>query len=332
VGARCLFFVLGLATVPSSCLAAQRPPRSAEDTSPLVSPSARLLAIAKRCARIASCAHAHDPPELREPGACVDLWLASAGEASANLPPCLSSADSCAKVRTCLDRTVAAEGRAAPDPGSAFCRAHPGVTTTCDGTRLIVCGVDDPDESASVECATFGATCAVVQSGGLTTRACVDPARCPSELTKAWCDGPAAVISCHDGEIERTACQTGSSCEAHTDGDGEKIAMCEVPGHVGCASPGTGRCDGSRLVQCEAHGHFGHERSVECAAAGLTCSQVERTASCTLGQPLCASGHASCDADALTFCAAGQRLHVSCSDIGLTRCEADGRGPEATCR
>jgi hypothetical protein len=282
-----------------------------------------LAAVARQCARIASCAHSHDMPELRAPGACVDAWIER--EVNDPLLDCLASASSCDAVGACLH-----EGS---DPTStAFCRTHPGVPSGCDGTRLVVCG-DEPGESSTVDCAGLGATCAALtEAGGLSTHACVDPARCPPELTRVWCDGSSAVLSCHDGEIERTACPSGSVCEAHTERDGDHAAMCEAPGHASCKVVGSRRCEGSRLVLCEAHGHFGHERAVDCAARGLVCSEAPGRAACTDGPAACTVRQATCEGGALSFCSAGRRIRVECAGLGLGACEAGGRGPVAACR
>ena len=260
----------------------------------------------------------------------MDHWIMEAPGPAGPVMGCLSSALTCEAIDACL--------HSAPDPPStAFCRAHPGAMTGCDGTSLILCGEDEPEESTTVDCASLGATCsALTEAGGLSTHACVDPARCPAELTKTWCDPRAgagiAVLSCHDGEIERTVCPTGSTCQAHAEADGEQAATCEAKGHTSCAHPGSRRCEGSRLVRCEVHGHFGHERSVDCAAIGLVCTERESGAGCTDGPPQCAGGPATCEGEGLSFCAAGKRLRVDCRELGFGTCEADGRGPQATCR
>jgi hypothetical protein len=304
-----------------SCLGSPRPPETVASLP--MSTSSRLGSLARSCARIASCAHTHDPLHSRDPAACVDHWIL---EGASPTLACLSSALTCDAVGACLHSTPNAAGE-------AFCGAHPGELTGCDRNRLVLCGGDDPDEATLVDCASFGAECsALTQAGGLSTHACVDPRRCPPELTRAWCDGGKAVLACHDGEIERTACPAASPCHAHTEADGEQAAACEAPGHPSCKAPGSTQCVGSVLVTCEAHGHFGHEHSVDCAAAGLACTEVGGRAACTDGPPECGRGQAVCEGDALTFCAAGKRVHVRCRELGLDACEVDGRGPEAACR
>jgi hypothetical protein len=205
--------------------------------------------------------------------------------------------------------------------------------TACEGRALIVCADDDPSESTRVDCALLGAQCAEVkQAGGLSTHACVDSVRCPGDLTKAWCDGNVAILSCNEGEVERTPCALGTSCQSHIDGDGEQVAMCEAPGHSSCSSPGTRRCEGDRLVVCEAHGHFGHEHAVDCAADRFVCSAFDGGAACTNGPLRCAPGHPTCVGNGLAFCAAGTPVRIDCGEIGMGDCDVDGRGTEAVCR
>jgi hypothetical protein len=257
-----------------------------------------------------------DPGELP---ACVLSAMLTGHE-----PP--SKPLSCDDIRACLHADH-------PTASNTYCATHPGAMTGCDSTTLVSCGDDDPGESTRTDCAALGATCGeIAQAGGLRTHACVDAARCPPELTRAWCDGTEAVLSCHDGEIERTACGDGAKCRAHSDADGEQIAMCEVPGHASCDAPGSRRCDGSRLVECEAHGHFGHRHTVDCSALGLACSPQDGGANCTNPTPTCYRGHPTCEGGALAFCASGLQVLVDCAEIGMGPCEADGIGPNAACR
>jgi hypothetical protein len=290
--------------------------------SPSSSPLLPVEAIIKDCARVASCAHSHDLPAFRHPGACVDEWIERGP--SDPLVGCLARAASCDAVDACLH-----------EPSSlasvAYCRAHPGAPTGCDGSRLVVCG-DDPEESRVVDCASLGARCSLLtQAGGLSTHACVDPVRCPPELTRVWCQDGSFVVSCHDGEIERAECPAGSSCQEHIEGDGDHAAMCEVAGHTACPKPGTRRCEASRLVVCESHGHFGHEHITDCMAEGLSCTEREGRAACTDGPSDCNGAAATCEGSALSFCALGRSTRVACSELGLGPCEADGRGTEAAC-
>jgi hypothetical protein len=315
---------LSVALAVCSCRARPAPEQKAPSAP---SPADRLSTIAASCALVASCAHAHDAPDWRSPGACVDAWLAREGDPDDGLPRCLSSARTCDGVRACLHPS----GR--PDAHPArFCRAHPGAMTACEGDALIACSLDDPDESTSIDCVSLGARCGdLVQPGGLSTHACVDAARCPAEVTKAWCARRDELVLCHDGEIERTECKAGTICREHTDRDGELAASCDGPGHVACDTPGKRRCDGDALITCEAHGHFGHESVVDCARVGLACGVTTAGATCRSKAPRCERGHPACDGGDLVFCAAGVPVRVACAAIGLGACEADGRGPDAMC-
>jgi hypothetical protein len=324
---RLISFALPSLLAVCSCRAGA-PPTPADGMGAVASPQARIPAIAERCARIASCAHPHDPPQWRNPSACVDFWVSAVGDGpgETEVPGCLSSARTCGAVRACLHPSRSGSS-------AAFCRAHPGAMTGCDGTALVSCGADDPEESTALDCASLGAKCGdLTQAGGLSTHACVDPARCSTELTSAWCSGTRAVVSCHEGEIERTPCKAGTTCREHTDKDGEHVALCEGSGHASCTTPGKKRCDKSTLVECETHGHFAHEHAVDCATTGLGCSLVDGGAACTSATPACMGGHATCEGNTLAFCAAGVRVSIDCNDIGLGPCEADGRGLDATCR
>jgi hypothetical protein len=319
---------LGLAVVCALASVSCRPTSHSappfEDTTLNAPPSARLAAIARKCARVASCAHSHDPPYIRDPTACVDFWLSS--DERDPVPRCLSAAGTCDAVGACIHPP-------GQDEAAAYCRAHPGAMTACVERGLIACADDDPNESTRVDCSLMGAQCTEVKEpGGLTTRACVDPVRCPSELTKAWCDGSQAIVSCTGGALERTPCAPGSSCQSHVDGDGEQVAQCEVPGHTSCSLPGNHRCEGSGLVVCEAHGHFAHEHTVDCAAGGFVCSSFDGGAACTNGPPRCYPGHPTCEGNALAFCAGGTRVRIDCGELGLGTCDIDGRGTDAVCR
>jgi hypothetical protein len=56
------------------------PPEGALASTPLARSGlpAWLESAANRCAKISSCAHPHGAPRLRDPGACVDGWIALA--------------------------------------------------------------------------------------------------------------------------------------------------------------------------------------------------------------------------------------------------------------
>jgi hypothetical protein len=287
---------------------------------------ARLDKVAAQCARIASCAHSHDPPGLRDPSTCVDSLLihSPVDEETEAIPRCLRAADTCAAVDACLHKGL--------DPrAAAYCVAHPGAIAACDGDDLIECAADDARESRLVHCTALGARCGPRSStGGLPAHACLAPDLCPEGITAARCDGPGAVVRCEDRAVARASCPAGTTCRAHAHGDASSYPMCEGPGHRACSGPGARRCDGDMLVECEAHDHYGHERVTDCRAAGLVCGGVGGRVGCAAGAE-CVPGPTRCEGGALTFCAAGIRERVACAAIGLGSCDPDARGAEAAC-
>ena len=307
-----------------------------EDISRAGSGDERVDVLARKCARIASCAHRHDSPLFREPGACVEYWLEHLEDTVEPIPACLASAASCVDVEACLH----ARGN---ERAAAICAAHPELSTTCDGDALITCAKDDPSESTLTACAPIHATCGEAHAaGGLVAHACLSTASCPADVTRARCDGTAAVVACHDQVEERIACRPGTACRAHVDEDGEELATCEGPAEVSCDTVGRRACRGSTLVRCEAHGHHGREASVDCGSLGLECSVVAGRAACRVPDETghgqgeanatgCAASAPRCDGDAVVFCASGKTERIACHDLGLGPCEPEGRGPIALC-
>src|SRR5882672_5483135 len=93
---------LTLAVAAASMLAACPPPAppAARPAMPLNDSGtpAWLDEVAARCAKIASCAHAHDTPRLRDPGACIDWWIARARTPTDSVQACLASAKTCGEI------------------------------------------------------------------------------------------------------------------------------------------------------------------------------------------------------------------------------------------
>ena len=89
--------------------------------------------VAARCAKIASCSHAHDTPRLREPGACIDWWVARVRTQSDPIQKCLATAKGCEEIAAC------AHGAAGDARAAAYCTGHPGVLTACDGNAFVSC-------------------------------------------------------------------------------------------------------------------------------------------------------------------------------------------------
>lgn len=316
-----------LAVSLAACGGKEPPPKPPAPPPPPADPPA-LSTIARACARVASCAHTHDAPRLREPGACVEWWLAEGNPSAPDpLRRCLSEAKTCDQVNTCM--------HGGGDPrAAAFCRQRPGVVSGCDGDRLVSCSDDDAAESTVIDCAAMGATCRETKAaGGLVLRACFSPQKCPPGAPEARCDGDSAVLSCRDGAVERVACKPGTRCEAHTDESGEATASCQLPGKQRCVTLGAKHCEADLLVECVGAGHFGKVAVTDCAGFGLRCAGTGPRAGCYVPSdvecdremlPKCAGGD-------LVFCAAGRTMKISCAELGLGTCDPAARGPMAAC-
>ena len=327
-GPRRLTLALAVAAVMAThtaCHSSRQAPATVDELSRAASGEERVDVIAKKCARIASCAHRHDAPLFRDPGACTEYWLEHLADVVDPVPACLGTAATCADIEHCLHGS--GDERAA-----TYCVAHPGVTTACDGDSLVTCARDDPGESRLTDCKSLGAGCGETRSpGGLVTRGCLSPSACAPEVSRSRCDDGGGVVACHEQILERTPCPSGTKCHAHRDEDGEEIATCEGAAEVDCQAIGTRSCRGATLVRCEAHGHHGREELIDCAAVGLTCAEVGGRAGCSAGGVACTTGAPRCEGDAVVFCAAGKTERVGCRELGLGPCEADGKGPIALC-
>lgn len=281
---------------------------------------------AARCARIASCSHAHDAPRLRDPSACIDWWIARVRSKTEPIHTCLLDAKTCDDVGVCVR-----------EPGNRraaeYCAAHRGVMTACDGDALVSCSSDDAEESALLDCASLAGKCEERRTGGLVVRGCFSPKLCPPGAPDERCDGPGAIVSCHDGAAERVACGPGTRCDQHREGNGELSATCEpIAGHAHCSELGARHCQGDVLVECVVHGHFGDVRVSPCKELGLRCAGSGARAACVIDRALeCEAGPARCDGESLAFCAAGRMLKVSCGGLGLGPCDPDALGPAAAC-
>ncbi len=287
-----------------------------------------LAQVAETCARIASCTHAHDTPRLRDPSACIDWWLAHADpQAPDPIHRCLTQATTCDQVNVCMHG--GGDARAAD-----FCAKRPGVVSGCEGDKLVSCGDDDAQESTVVDCTALGASCREMKSaGGLVIRACFAPQKCPAGAPEARCDGPSAVVSCHDGAIERLACKPGTRCEEHRDESGEATASCALPGRRRCNMLGARHCEGDRLVECSGQDHFGKVRVSDCTGFGLRCNGTGPRAGCYV--PADVEGDKEmlpkCEDGAIVFCAAGRLTKIACSKLGMGSCNPTAHGPVAAC-
>jgi hypothetical protein len=295
---------------------------------PPASPAAgdRVDRAARACAKIASCAHPHDAPPDRDPGACVDAWLARPAADAVRLETCLDAAAGCGQVDACA--------RERGDLlATAYCRANPGARTACQGTRLVTCSEDDPAESVSTDCAAFGASCGdSKQPGGLLARACLSATLCPSGVPEVRCEGAAAIVSCHEGAVERTACAGPSRCEQHRGADGVLSAICEPPAHRHCDAVGKRWCEQGLLATCQPHGPYGEVATTDCASLGLACADHAQGAACVAAGALpCERAAPRCDGEALAFCAAGRHYRLACRDLGFASCDPDAHGVDAAC-
>jgi hypothetical protein len=288
---------------------------------------ARLDRAARTCASLASCAHSHDSPKERDPGACVEALVTRAPADAAAFEDCVARTHACSDVDVC----VRARGDAL---ATHYCRDHAGKHAGCEGSRLVTCSEDDPNESTSTDCASLPATCGELpQPGGLLAYGCVSSALCPAGASPSRCDGPGAVIACHDGAVEKTACVAPARCQELKSADGAIVALCEPPDHRHCTDVDKRWCDGGRLLSCRAHGPFGEVVVTDCALQGLSCAAAaEGGAECAVpGTPVCARGSPKCDGEALAFCAAGRRFRVSCRELGFASCDPDAHGVDAAC-
>jgi hypothetical protein len=295
---------------------------------PKVSESPKWLdEAAARCALAASCAKEHDAPRFGDPAACVAAFgnKLARGEKDA-VYNCLGGAKTCDAALSCIH-----DGQ---DPRAVrYCAAHSGVLSACDGDMLVSCNGDDATDSTSVSCAEMGAKCTESPlPGGLLVRACFSDKLCPKGTTGARCDGDKTVVSCHDGAVERVQCGAGTRCVAHADAPGENAADCEPTGGRHCTELDHNRCDGDNLVECVARGHGGNVRVTDCSASGLRCAGRGVRAGCYVPSGAsCEPGPATCDGEALSFCADGQVMRVSCTHLGLGACSPAANGPNAAC-
>lgn len=290
---------------------------------------ASLAQVAEACARIASCTHAHDTPRLRDPSACIDWWFAHGDSQSPEpIHKCLAQATTCDAINACMHG--AGDARAAE-----FCAKRPGVVSGCDGDRLVSCGDDDAQESTVTDCTAIGATCKELKAaGGLVIRSCFSPQKCPANAPEARCDGPGAVVSCHDGAIERAACRPGTTCEEHRDeASGDTTASCSLPGRRRCDMLGARHCEGDRLIECSGQDHIGKIRVSDCGGFGLRCNGTGPRAGCYVGNDVECDKEMlpKCEDGAIVFCAAGRLTKIPCQKLGMGRCNPTARGPVAAC-
>jgi len=302
---------LGVGVLVVACQPAAAPAQGDHDP-------AWFAGAARACALQASCAHGHQSSDTRDPGRCLAAWVSQLEATGPSArQECMMHAKTCEAAHACE--------APADHAAAAFCAAHPGTATGCDGNVRVACG-DDADEAERVDCAAVQGTCEVVKhAGGLTESACMSRALCPAGAKEGRCEGAGVVLTCQDGAAERIACKRGQRCVARRDDDGVERAACEAEGSPRCSAPGARYCEGERLVACM--GPRGNEKgSVEvtdCAAAGLRCEGQGKTAGCYVrGKPDCSIDDAPvCNDGTMLFCALGRRAEVPCGALGAAKCE-----------
>jgi len=269
------------------------------------------------CARVSACTRAKDAPRFRDPGACVEWWVADENE---TLRRCLEGASGCEAVTSCMHGGGDAKA-------AAFCAQRPGVVSGCDGERLVSCGDDDAHEASVVDCAAIGGSCKEMKSGGLVLRACSSPTKCPKDAPDVRCDGAGAVISCRDGAFERVTCRPGTTCEERRDEVGDPAASCELPGRRRCT--GARHCEDDRLVECER----GKAKVTDCVGHGLRCTGTGPRAGCYVPDNVeCDKDMLpKCEGGAVVFCALGRLEKIGCASLGLGPCDPSAKGPFAAC-
>jgi hypothetical protein len=313
---------LFVSVVAVACGGSEPPPKPPAAAPPPSDPQ-WLGGVASACAKVASCTHAVDAPRLRDPGACVDWFVANPSEV---LQRCVETAKGCEQVNACVHG--AGDAKAVE-----FCGKRQGVVSGCDGDRLVSCGDASGAESYVVDCPKLGATCRETRAaGGVIVRGCFSAQKCPAGAPEARCDGN-AVLTCRDGAMERVDCKPGTKCEERKDGSGEAIATCELPGRRRCDLLGSRRCEDDRLVECERGPNASKARVSDCAGLGLHCNGVGLRAGCYVPTNVECDKEMlpRCEQGKLVFCAAGRITKLACADLGLGACNAHARGPMAAC-
>jgi hypothetical protein len=310
--------------VAAACGGSEPPPKPPAAAPPPQDPQ-WLGGVASACAKIASCTNASEAPRLRDPGACVD-WFVAKYDPADPLQRCVEGAKGCDQVNACV--------HGAGDPKAVeFCAKRQGVVSGCDGDRLVSCGDASFAESYVVDCAKLGAACRETKAaGGVIVRGCFSPQKCPANAPEARCDGN-AVLSCRDGAMERVECKPGTKCGERKDGSGEAIATCELPGRRRCDLLGSRRCEDDRLVECERGPAATRARVSDCSGLGLHCQGVGPRAGCYVAENVECDKEMlpRCEQGKLVFCAAGRVTRLACADLGLGPCNTRARGSMAAC-
>ncbi len=314
------FVVFVLTAIVACAGASSRPP----ETLGTENANATLFSVAKQCALVASCADVHDSSAFRTPEACIDWYSVNAHD-EAPLAECVMKAKSCGDISGCT------HAHAADRSAEMFCKAHPGVLSTCEGNALFTCEGEGSTESTSVDCTKLFGTCGEHKGGGLVTRGCVSPSMCPQGVPDHRCAGN-SVVDCQDGIADKTECPTGSRCVTGADPYGAPTARCKSESGRECSIAGGAFCEGDVAYVCVQNGHYAGLHTANCGALGLGCAVRAGRVSCVhRGANACAQEPATCVGGDLRFCAGGEPFRVSCKELGFTGCDPSGGGGEALC-
>lgn len=300
-------FACGVVVVLLAACGGQEPPAKAPTPSEGPKDPPWLAPAARACALAASCS-----PRAGDPAFCVDRGIARADDA---LGKCLVAAKTCGDVDVCL--------RGGGDAKAATFCGERGIVSGCDGDKLVSCA-DDAHDASVVDCSAIGATCREQRAaGGIVTRGCVSPQKCPANAPDARCEG-STIVACQNGIVERTVCGPGTECMVRG-----SEAACVLPGGLACGIEGTRRCHRGRVVECSA----GSARVVDCVGMGLDCTGIGIGAACTVKDNRECSRDMlpKCEGSTLVFCAAGRLVKLPCASIGMSACDPAARGVKAAC-
>ena len=272
--------------------------------------------VLRACAIATSCSSAHAglamPPSVFTPSSCVDSigrmgWLGGTPydvadpTIVARLMACAKNSD-CTAFRACFGGGLVTVSRCRTD---AICRDN--VLTSIDG---------------SFDCSSIGTTCQGLATNDI--RACCNEVLCQGPPT-VTCHGTSTGSLCDqswaglpfDCSLSGRVCSTDP--QAVCQGTGPTCAVTALPTAPTCSGSVATYCSGGRLA------------TYDCAQSPLLRACDE---SALYGMPCKPSGTAcsawynkgECDGPALLVCVDGEKVAVSCPDLGFAGCavRADG--------
>lgn len=274
--------------------------------------------VERMCALLTSCDNLPIPPSLvpEDFAACVkkmsdEMASPTAVNFSLTLRECGLQSDSCSALRACAMHGASTSACAG--------RGKQAVVGFCDvDGRALTCWHDQP--LAVRDCPRGGEQCLVV--GGQAT-CTLGP--CPATIAegdKPRCSASGThILHCEKGKLASLDCAAfGLKCAVAGDGS----AGCATGGPA-CAGSAV-RCEGNVAAGCT----NGHEVRVDCATAGLACSQAAGAGSpvgaCVQAPP--AGGGCDpndkpkCEDGSIRYCAAGRPRSYPCKAAGFGRCDA----------